>query len=129
MSTESTVLRSIRLRMAKLKLLCLRYTVGTFFAPDGTIVHVGEKGVSDLIGITPHVVTQEDVGRTVGIFTALEVKRPKGGRVRAEQGPFLRVVNANGGLGAVVRSEEEAEEVVRLKWDSPLVRKWKMEEL
>jgi len=30
---------------------------------------------SDLIGITPHIITQEDIGRLVGIFTSIEVKK------------------------------------------------------
>jgi len=99
-----------------------RYTVGTFLTPEGGFVHIGEKGVSDLIGMTPHTITQEDVGRTVAIFTALEVKASKG-RLRTEQGPFLRRVNELGGLGAVVRSPEEAEQVTTEKWNCELLMK------
>lgn len=124
---ENAILRSIRVRMGQLRMLILRYTIGTFFAPDGTIVHIGEKGVSDLIGIIPHTVRPEDVGRTVGVFTALEVKQ-SGGRVRKEQGPFLRRINALGGIAAVVRSAEDAEDVVTNKWESELVKKWGSEE-
>jgi hypothetical protein len=124
MSSESTIQREIRVRMSQLKCILLRYMVGTFISPQGAVVHIGEKGVSDLIGIVPHVVTQEDVGRTVGIFCAMECKRTKGGRLSAEQGPFLKRVNELGGLGAVVRSAEDAESVVREKWDSELVNKF-----
>ena len=31
---------------------------------------------SDLIGVTPYTITAADVGRLVGIFTSIEVKRP-----------------------------------------------------
>lgn len=120
--SESSIQRSIRARLGSLRLLFLRYQVGTFLTPEGGFVHIGEKGVSDLIGMTPHTITQEDVGRTVAIFTALEVKASKG-RLRAEQGPFLRRVNELGGLGAVVRSPEEAERVTTEKWNCELLMK------
>lgn len=117
---ESAVLRAVRVRVGKLKCILLRFQVGTFFSPNGDIVRIGEKGVSDLLGIVPHVVTQEDVGKTFGIFLALETKTTTG-RIRKEQGPFLRRVNALGGLGAIVRSAEDAEDVVKNKWNSELV--------
>ena len=124
---ENAILRSIRARMGQLRMLILRYQCGTFIAPDGTFVHIGEKGVSDLIGIVPHTVRPEDVGKVIGVFTAMEVKQA-GGRVRTEQGPFLRRINALGGIAAVVRSAEDAEDVVAKKWDSELVKKWSQEE-
>ena len=121
---ESSILRSIRARMGQLRILVLRYQVGTFIAPDGSVVHIGEKGVSDLIGIVPHTVTQEDVGKTLGVFTALEVKDAKG-KLRREQGPFLNRINELGGLGAVVRSDADAEDVVKNKWKSKFVVDYK----
>ena len=124
MSSESTIQREIRVRMSQLKCPIFRYVVGQFITPHGSVVHIGEKGISDLIGIVPHVVTQEDVGRTLGVFCAMECKRTKGGRLSAEQGPFLKRVNELGGLGAVVRSAEDAESVVREKWDAEVVRKF-----
>lgn len=124
---ENAILRAIRAKLGTLRLPFFRYTVGTFIAPDGTMVHIGEKGVSDLIGIVPHVIRKEDVGHTVGVFVALEAKQA-GGRVRKEQGPFLRMVNSLGGLGAVVRSAEDAADVVDRKWESELVRKWTPED-
>lgn len=118
--SESSILRAVRVRVGKLKCVLLRFQVGTFFSPKGDIVRIGEKGVSDLLGIVPHVVTQEDVGKTVGIFVALETKTATG-RIRKEQAPFLRMVNSLGGIGAVVRSAEDAEDVVKNKWNSELV--------
>lgn len=99
----------------------LRFQVGTFITPDGGMIKIGEPGVSDLIGITPHVITAEDVGRTVGVFVALETKQVKDTTSKARkesQGNFLRRVNALGGLGAIVRSVEDAESVVNKKWNS-----------
>jgi hypothetical protein len=113
-----------------MRMMFLRYNVGTFWTKDGRIVKIGEPGVSDLIGMVPHVVTQDDVGRTIGVFTVLETKQVKDSTDKArreQQGNFLRVVNRGGGLGAIVRSEEEAIGVVTEKWKSPHVRKFSVD--
>ena len=120
---ESSIQRAIRVRLSQLRVPMFRYMVGTFIAPDGSFVHIGEKGVSDLIGMTPYVVKPEDVGRTIAVFTALEVKTAKG-RLREEQAPFLRMVNSHGGLGAIVRSPEDAEAVTTDMWKCELVKKY-----
>jgi len=119
--TESTTQREIRAKLGSMKLPFFRYQVGTFLTSEGAMVKIGVKGVSDLIGITPYTITPEDVGRTVGIFTALEVKKPRGGRVSEEQKSFLRTVNRLGGIGAVVKSAAEAESVVTELWKCKLV--------
>lgn len=127
MSLESVIQTQIRLRLGKLRMLFLRYQVGLFWTKDGRPVKIGEPGVSDLIGMVPHVVTQEDVGRTIGVFTVLETKQVKDSTDKArrqQQGNFLKLVNRNGGLAAIVRSEEDAAEVVTEKWESSLVRKF-----
>ncbi len=127
MSLESVIQVAIRLRLSKLRMLFLRYQVGTFWTKDGRPVKIGEPGVSDLIGMVPHVVTQEDVGRTIGVFTVLETKqvRDSTDKTRREsQGNFLRLVNRGGGVAAIVRSEEDAVDVATKKWDSNLVKKF-----
>jgi hypothetical protein len=48
-----------------------------------------------------------------GIFCSLEVKREKGGVVSPNQTNFMEMVNDNGGYACVVRSLEDAAEVVR----------------
>lgn len=100
--SESSIQRAIRAKLGAMRIPMFRYQIGTFITSNGSFVHIGEKGVSDLIGMTPYVVKQEDVGRTIAVFTALEVKTAKGA-LRKEQAPFLRMVNSMGGLGAVVR--------------------------
>ena len=123
MSRENVIQSEIRLRLSEMRAgIFLRYQVGTFLTMDGRPVKIGEPGVSDLIGITPHVITQADVGRTVGIFTALETKQVKDSTSKdrkASQGNFLRRINVLGGLGAIVRSVEDAESVIEKKWVSP----------
>ena len=65
-------------------------------------VHLGPLGISDLIGWGPG-----------GRFAALEVKAARGGRPTPEQLAFIDLVNRSGGIGAVVRSVEEALEALR----------------
>ena len=56
---------------------------------------------SDLIGITPTIITQVHVGQTVGIFTSIEVKRPgwvyKGTPREAAQLKWINLVLSFGG--------------------------------
>ena len=61
-------------------------------------------GGSDLIGIGPN-----------GLFSAIEVKRLKGGRVSTEQTRFINAVLAKGGIAGVARSPKEALELLSLK--------------
>lgn len=64
-------------------------------------------GSSDLIGVTPVTITEEMVGKNIGVFTAIEVKTPKG-RVSAEQERFLAAVRRAGGIAGVARSVQDA---------------------
>jgi len=64
------------------------------------------RGSSDIIGWTPVVITPEMVGRTVAVFTALEVKT-KGVATTKEQTSFVEVVRGSGGYAAVVRSVDD----------------------
>lgn len=60
---------------------------------------------SDLIGIMPRIVEPVDVGRTVGIFTAVECKAPgwRYSHTEREQAQlaFLLLVNQLGGDGRI----------------------------
>jgi hypothetical protein len=58
---------------------------------------------SDLIGITPHTVSAYDVGRLLGIFTSIEVKRPgwkyRGTEREQAQHAWLQLIISLGGIG------------------------------
>lgn len=71
-------------------------------------------GVSDLIGFTDIVVTQDMVGKSLPVFTALEVKTQTG-RPSQEQLNFINLVNTHNGVAGIVRSQEEVEEIIK-KW-------------
>ena len=60
-------------------------------------------GASDIIGIAPD-----------GRFLAVEVKA-KGGRVKQEQQQFINIVNAAGGIAGVVRSVEDAHNLLNTR--------------
>ena len=67
------------------------------------------KGSSDLIGLRSLEVTPELVGQRIAQFVALEIKTAHGA-VSAAQRAFLQLVEQLGGLAAVCRSIEEAEQ-------------------
>ena len=69
------------------------------------------KGSSDIIGITPVFITQAHIGRTLGVFSAIEVKS-KTGKPSADQLNFLRVVEKAGGFAGIARSNDDIEVII-----------------
>jgi hypothetical protein len=67
------------------------------------------KGSSDLIGWTPVTITPDMVGKTVAVFTAVEVKTD-GVVMTPEQSNFLQQVRSAGGHGI------EARDVAHVEW-------------
>jgi hypothetical protein len=70
-------------------------------------------GSSDLIGFQSVTVTPEMVGQKVAIFTAIEVKTETG-KVSEQQTKFLNMVARFGGIGAVVRSVDDAVDLLKI---------------
>lgn len=87
--------------------------------PQGKVTRVVRYGVandsekinnvfksSDLIGITPVKILPHQVGKTMGIFTAIEVKKPSWTRPENDrdkaQANFIKAINSNGGLGSFI---------------------------
>ena len=65
-------------------------------------------GACDLPGYTIVEITPEMVGRKVAVFTSVEVKTTKGGKVSAEQENWAAQVEKAGGIAVIARSPEEA---------------------
>jgi len=61
-------------------------------------------GSSDLIGMKSVTITPDMVGKTMAVFTAIEVKTPTG-KISPEQVNFLNMVQKMGGLGIICRDE------------------------
>lgn len=69
------------------------------------------NGASDLIGCRLVRVGPEHVGRTLAVFTAIEVKRPGKGPT-ADQRRFLGLLREWGGCAGVAHSRAEAVAIV-----------------
>jgi len=115
MNEETPLQNRIRMAVSQFSQgtsIALRNNTGMFVTFSGQKTRAGlGKGTSDLIGISSRVIQPEDVGKTVGVFLALEVKTGTG-RASKEQIAFLDRVNALGGVGSVVRSPDEVESIL-----------------
>lgn len=70
----------------------------------------GTVGFPDLAGFTEVEITQEMVGKRYPIFTAIEVKLPKGYPTK-EQKAFIQMVKSFNGIAGVARCWEDVEEI------------------
>ena len=121
---ETDTMRLI-LRQSVGNVRLFRNNTGKFWAGDATRLKNGDvlirnarlvdcglcNGSSDLIGWVSRVIKAEDVGLSVAVFTAVEVKS-SGGRVSPAQRQFLDVVSGMGGASGVARSAEDAARIV-----------------
>lgn len=92
---------------------CLPLANGDMIIYDARPFSTGlPPGFSDLFGLRPRLITQEDVGKVLGVFVAIEVKSPQACRETAKQSHFISFVSENGGLAGVARSVEAAQKIV-----------------
>lgn len=99
---------------------------GTVCLPGGRPIALGLAlasgdpvvGQSDLIGWRTVTIRPEWVGRRIAVFTAMEVKRPDGGRTSNQQANFVTQVTRAGGIAGVVNSESVAQALLR-DWVPP----------
>lgn len=112
MSTEQNIQQEIRLALSKTGSRMFRNNSGAFKDSTGRWVRYGvaNPGGSDLIGWTPVKVTPDMVGRTLAVFTAIEVKTPKG-KTSPEQTNFIDRVKFDGGIAGVARSANDATQI------------------
>lgn len=73
---------------------------------------MGAMGMSDLIGWSPKIIDQEDIGHLFAIYTAIEGKSMKG-RKSKEQAAFIDLVQRCGGRAGIARSVEDAGKIIR----------------
>jgi len=110
---ESDLLKQVR-RLSVGAVRLFRNQVGALKDGDRWVQFGLCKGSSDLIGFKSHTITQEDVGRTVAIFVAIETKTERG-RMREGQQEFIDAVRKHGGLAGVARSVEQAQAILEGK--------------
>lgn len=126
-NSEAGVQTQVRLTMARLGALLYRNNSGAFVDERGRQVRFGlgndsaqlNKQIksSDLIGVTPVVITPEMVGRTVGVFTALEVKEPgwhltPGDQRGQAQLRFINLIRSVGGFAGFVTDPAEVAGII-----------------
>jgi hypothetical protein len=109
-NAETTLQQQIRLAVgSRSDLRLFRNQVGSLPDPrTGRLVTFGlARGSADLIGWRTVVVTPDMVGQRIAVFTSIEIKTATG-RLRPEQQAWLGVVRGAGGVAGVVRSVEDA---------------------
>lgn len=113
---ESFILRDIRKEFGRLKNgRLLRHNVGALYDGNGRLVRYGVPGHPDLAGLIDTSVLCPSCSATVplrGRWIGLEVKTDTG-VVEPQQKLFHAMVERYGGLVAVVRSVDEAKEIMR----------------
>lgn len=110
---ESTIMKNIQLFASRIGVMLFRNNTGAYKTDAGYYVKygVGEKGGSDLIGVSSITITPEMVGRTFGVFTAIEVKT-KTGRATKEQIKFIEAIKKQGGIAGIARDNLDAARLI-----------------
>ena len=112
--SEQELQQQIRLQLGSSPVRLWRNNVGALRDERGRLVTYGLcKGSSDLIGLRQVLIGPEHLGQTLAVFSAIEVKAPKG-RLLEEQRSFLELVERFGGYSGVATSVEEAARVLKL---------------
>ena len=111
--SETNEQAKLRLAAAQDGVLLMRNNVGAASDPEtGRLIRYGLANDSkamqskiksgDLIGITPYTIRPEDVGKTLGIFTSVEVKVPGWRMMHSDhelaQAKWAQIVRSKGGL-------------------------------
>lgn len=127
MQSEDEVQQRIRLEAPKHNVTLLRNNSGAFTDASGRTVRFGlgndSKQInerfksSDLIGITPVLITPDMVGKVIGVFTAVECKKEEWkfkGYEKREQGQknFIDFVIARGGLAGFANSVDSFKKII-----------------
>jgi hypothetical protein len=107
--SEAAIQQQIRLALSRAGSVMHRNNIGAYRDDQGRVIRygVGNPGGSDLIGWTPVLITHEMVGAMLGVFTAIEVKAPRGRPTEAQLN-FIRQVQLGGGIAGIARSTQDA---------------------
>lgn len=124
---ETTVGNAVRLAAAYQGLQLWRNNTGVAVDLNGRHIRYGLANdskqlndrikSSDFIGITPYLVMPHDVGRIVGVFTALETKREDwhmtpGDKRAVAQAAFHDIVRQAGGFAGFVQSTDDMMRII-----------------
>lgn len=118
---ESPIQAAVRIAASQRGLRLWRNNVGVAYDNRNVPVRFGlandsaqmnrEVKSSDLIGITPHIVVPQDIGRILGVFTSFECKRGgwvyKGTERERAQLAWLELVQSLGGIAKFITGVED----------------------
>jgi hypothetical protein len=123
MSTEAVVTSHIKLLAAQSGVDLWRNNSGGFYDENGRFVRYGlgsfteqqALASSDYIGIRPVLITQEMVGSMLGVFTAVEMKKPnwRPDKRSVHQQNFIDLVNSRGGFAGFAENVEQFKRIIR----------------
>lgn len=127
MQDESEIQQHIQMQAMMYGCTLMRNNSGAAQDVTGRLVRYGLGHVSpnqqikssDLIGITKVVITPDMVGKTIGVFTAFEVKKgnwnpnKKLDAHEQKQKNFIDWVIQNGGIASFVNSVENLKDIFR----------------
>lgn len=111
-ASEAQVLKSVLQYYLVKRKLMQRNNVGAWRDGKGNYIKYGlQDGSSDLIGIEEVLITQEMVGKTIGQYVALEVKKEgwkyTGTEHEKAQKAYIDLVNSKGGYARFVTCIED----------------------
>lgn len=128
MTNESELQQRVQLEAPKYGCILERNNSGGFKNQSGRVVYFGLGNISrkhaqnmrsaDLVGITTVMVTPDMVGKTIGVFTAVEVKNPdwnpnkKLDQHETAQANWLAWVRSMGGIAGFVNSLDSFRKLV-----------------
>lgn len=127
MKDESTIQQEIQIQAMHFKCTLFRNNSGACQDQTGRLIRYGlghispkqQTKSSDLIGITEIVITQEMVGKTLGVFTAIEVKDEKWNPDKKldereiKQNNFLQFVKSKGGIASFANKVDNLKEIFK----------------
>lgn len=127
--SESQVQQEIQMHAMHFKCTLMRNNSGACLDDTGRLVRYGLGNISkkhqensassDLIGITQVTITPEMVGQTIGVFTAIEVKKEawnpskKLDAHERAQNNFMEWVKSLGGIAGFANSLDNLKDILR----------------
>lgn len=129
MKSEAVVQQEVRLALARMGGQVWRNNTGACTDESGRLIRYGLANESaqlnavikssDLIGIVPVTITADMVGKTVGVFVAVECKHegwhmiPSDNRAKA-QAKYIDIVKDVGGMGGFATCVEDLNGILKL---------------
>lgn len=129
MKDENTVQQDIQIEAKHFNCTLMRNNSGSLKDENGRPVRFGLGNISkehnkrmkssDLIGITKIVITPDMVGKTVGVFTAIECKEEKWNENKKldereiAQNNFINWVRAQGGFAGFAQHVDRIKNIIR----------------